>query len=239
MRSACFDVLGTCFDFIGAIEVVTDRLGSKLANVNADAKSLVFSWFFAAQRDFTYTSTVGNYTPIAQILKHTIKRACMIVDLPPDQITDDDVDAIMAEVRRLKPRPGLKTCYDGLRQAGWDVYGVTNGGKEASLNYYKLADIELDEDHLLSCDDIKVAKPDVKVYTTAHQHLTARGLGKEDDGDRWFIAAHAWDLMAARKAGFKTAYLAFEEHDPVEPVFGRFDIYAETMEELLEKMRKI
>ncbi|KAF2765518.1 HAD-like protein [Teratosphaeria nubilosa] len=145
----------------------------------------------------------------------------------------------MAEITKLPPRPGLKGCYDGLRDAGCDVYAVTNGGRETSLKYYELAGIELDSEHLLSCDDIRKAKPDVAVYETAHRHLTARGLGAEGDGERWFVAVHAWDLIAARKAGFRTAYLDFEEHDPVTAVFGEFDLYASSMEELLQKMKAL
>lgn len=238
-KSACFDVLGTSFDFAKAIDVISQRLGEKLSAVKVEPKGLFFSWFYAAQRDFTYTSIAGSYTPIAQVLKHTFKRACQIVDLPADQVSDDDVAAVMEEITKLPPRAGLKKCIDGLRAAGWDVHGVTNGGKQTSMNYYKLADIELDGDHLLSCDDIEVAKPEVKVYQTANQHLTARGHGEKGKDERWFVAAHSWDLIAARKAGFKTAYLHFEEHDPVTPVFGEFDLYAETMEQLLEKMTAI
>ena len=238
-KSVSFDVLGTCFDFQNAIEAVESRLGPRLKAINVDSKALFFSWFYAAQRDFTYTSVVGNYTPIAQVLKHTLKRACLIVDLPPDQApTDEDITAIMRAVTSLGPRPGLKVCYDGLCEAGWDVYGVTNGGKETSLNYYKLAGIELDDKHLLSCDDVKAAKPDIRVYENANRHLDSQGLSDRDE-DRWFVAAHAWDLIAARKAGFKTAYLDFEEHDPVEDVFGKFDLYASSMEALLEKMKKL
>jgi 2-haloacid dehalogenase len=147
--------------------------------------------------------------------------------------------AVMKGMTQLTPRPGLKKCFDGLREAGWDVYGVTNGGKETSLKYYELAGIELDAEHLLSCDEIRKAKPDVLVYETANKHLTARGLGKEGDGERWFVAAHAWDILAARNAGFKTAYLDFEEHDPVTAVFGEFDVYASSMEELLEGLTKL
>lgn len=238
-KSASFDVLGTCFSFDGAIKAIKARLGPKLDTAGIDAKTLCFSWFFAAQRDFTYTSMVGSYTPIAQILKHTFKRACAVSDLPLDQVADEDVGAIMEEMKRLQPRPGLKKCYDGLRDAGWDVYAVTNGGKVTSLKYYELAGIELDGEHLLSCDDIQVAKPDPRVYENTHLHLTAQGLGDKQDGERWFVAAHAWDLIAARKAGFKTAYLTFEEHDSVKDVFGEFDVYADSMEELLEKLKQV
>lgn len=123
-HSVCFDVLGTCFDFHTAINTIQERLGSQLKTVNVDSKTLFFSWFYAAQRDFTYTSLCGSYTPIAQILKHTFRRACLIADVPADQVTDDDVHAVMAQMTSLPARPGLKECYDGLREAGWDVYGV-------------------------------------------------------------------------------------------------------------------
>ncbi|KAH7071836.1 HAD-like domain-containing protein [Paraphoma chrysanthemicola] len=237
-KSASFDVIGTCFEFIAPIEAIQRRLGPKLSTAAVDPKTLFFSWFYAAQRDFTYVSLCESYTPIAEVLKLTFRRACMVVDLPADAVSDDDIAEVMKGFKSMGPRQGLKNCFDGLRDAGWDVHGVTNGAKEVSLNYYKNASIELDSEHLLSCDDLKVAKPDVRVYENANRHLSEKGLGKDGDGDRWFVAAHAWDLIAARKAGFKTAYLDFEEHDPVTEVFGEFDLYAKSMDELLEKLKK-
>jgi 2-haloacid dehalogenase len=235
-HSASFDVIGTCFEFSVPIKCIHDRLGPKLSTAAVDPKTLFFSWFYAAQRDFTYVSMAGSYKPIAEVLKHTFRRACRVVDLPADAVTDEDIAEVMKAFKSMGPRDGLKKCFDGLRDAGWDVYGVTNGGSETSLAYYRNANIELDAEHLLSCDDIKIAKPDVKVYENANRHLTARSVG---DGERWFVAAHAWDLISARKAGFKTAYLDFEEHDPVTEVFGEFDLYASSMEELLEKLKRV
>lgn len=236
-KSACFDVLGTCFGFEAAIEAIQERIGPQLQAAGVDPKTLFFSWFYAAQRDFTYTTVVGEYVPIAKVLKSTLRRACAIVDVPAEKLpTDEDVAAVMSAVTALRARPGLKACFEGLREAGWDVYGVTNGGKETSLKYYELAGVDLDGDHLLSCDDIRAAKPDLRVYINASEHLDARGLGS-NEGDRWFVAAHAWDLIAARRAGFKTAYLDCEEHDPVTDIFGEFDIYANSMEDILSKMK--
>ena len=238
-KSACFDVLGTSFSFEKAIETIDSRLGSKLQQVNATPKGLLFSWFYAAQRDFTYVSLNDNYMPIAQVLKSTFKRAAQIVDLPTEAVSDEDVEAVMETIRSLPPRPGLKRCLDGLREVGWEVLAVTNGSKETSLDYYKNANIDLSPDHLLSCDDLQVAKPDVRVYEATNEHLTNLGFGSKGDGDRWFVAAHAWDLIAARRAGFKTAWIAFEEHDPVTPIFGPFDLYADDLADLLEKFKKL
>ena len=40
----------------------------------------------------------------------------------------------------------------------------------------------------------------------------------------WFVAAHNWDLLPARQAGFKTAYVTFEEIVACEDIFGQPDI---------------
>jgi len=233
--SACFDVIGTCFGFAKAIDAIEQHFGHELKSAGVDAKTFFFTWFYASQRDFTYTSVAGSYTPIAQVLKETFPRAFLIVDVKAEP-TSEQIDAVMAAFKTMGPRPGLKKCFDGLRAHGFDVFGVTNGGKQTSLGYYKAADIQLDEAHLLSCDDLKAAKPDARVYENAMRTVEAAGCaGKE----RWFVAAHSWDLIAARKAGFKTAWVACEEHDPVTSVFGEFDIYAEDFEELLAKFTKI
>ena len=236
-KSACFDVIGTCFGFEGVITAISTRIGSKLAAINVDPKTLFFSWFYAAQRDFTYVSIAGSYKPIAQVLKSTFKRACLIVDLPADQVSDEDVAEIMKAFAAMPARAGLKNCFDGLREAGSDVYGVTNGGLQSSLKYYELAGTDLDAEHLLSCDDLRVAKPDVRVYENANEKT--RGVGVEGDASRWFVAAHGWDLIAARKAGFKTAYLTYEEHDPVTELFGEFDLYVKSMDDLLAKLKDL
>lgn len=235
--SVCFDVIGTCFGFDAAITALSHAFSPRLSAAGVDPKSLFFTWFYAAQRDFTYTSLAGSYTPIATILRATLPRALRIVDVAAEPApTKEQVDAVMAAFRGMGPRPGLKKCWDGLRGHGFDVYGVTNGGKETSLGYYAAAGIELAGDHLLSCDDLKVAKPDVKVYENAARVVGEAGC---DGRERWFVAAHSWDLLAARKAGFKTAWVACEEHDAVTEVFGQFDLYAEDYEDLLRQMTKI
>lgn len=246
-KSVSFDVLGTCFHFGPLIDLINSIIKrNPKIETTIDATTLFHSWFYAAQRDFTYISIVGAYQPIANIFKQTFRRACAIVDFPDPQhnITDNDIDMLMTELRRLPARPGLKDCFDGLRDAGFDVYAVTNGGKETSLKYYQLADVDLDSDHLLSCDDLKAAKPDPKVYSNANEWLESRGceatakINGKEVGQRWFVAAHSWDLIAARKAGFRTAWVAHEEHDPVTGVFGEFDVYAKDLRECLQKIKE-
>ncbi|KAK5102318.1 hypothetical protein LTR70_000103 [Exophiala xenobiotica] len=236
-KSASFDVLGTCFHFTPLITLIDRILHRTDPSTPIDATTLFHSWFYAAQRDFTYLHLSGSYTPIASVLHQTFRRACSIVNFPDpaNTITDDDLAAIMTELKRLPPRDGLSEIFTGLRREGWDVYAVTNGAAQTSLKYFELAGIEFDSEHMLSCDEIQVAKPDVKVYENTNRRLDSRGC---EAGDRWFVAAHSWDLIAARKAGFKTAWVASEEGDPCTGLFGEFDVVASDLRECFEMMRK-
>ena len=67
--SVCFDVIGTCFGFDAAIDAIASAFGPQLAAAHVDAKTFFFSWFYAAQRDFTYASLADAYAPIATILR--------------------------------------------------------------------------------------------------------------------------------------------------------------------------
>jgi 2-haloacid dehalogenase len=238
MPSVSFDVIGTCFAFDTPIAKITALLGPTLTTHSISPESLFFVWFYSAQRDFTYLSLSNAYVPIATVLRTTFRRAVLTLGLPATAIPDGAADALMGAFKSLTPHPGLKACVEGLRGRGWNVLAVTNGGAETSQGYFRGAGIEMQDGDVLSCDEIKVAKPDVKVYENARRVLAERaeGKGEGEKGERWFVAAHAWDLVAARKAGFRTAFLDYEEHDPVTEVFGEFDVYASSMEELAEKL---
>ena len=62
------------------------------------------------------------------------------------------------------------TAYNKLEEAGFEVWGVTNGGAENTLKLYTAASeanaqrLTLPiKDRILSCDEIKIAKPDARV----------------------------------------------------------------------------
>ena len=46
-------------------------------------------------------------------------------------------------------------------------------------------------------------------------------------------------MIAARGAGFKTAWVAHEEGDPCTQLFGEFDIVVKDLRECLEMMKSV
>ena len=96
------------------------------------------------------------------------------------------------------PAPGLGEAFQLLSEKG-KVFIVTNGAQKTTEGYVHQAGLEKYVEAVKSCDEVGLSKPFPEVYAMANKTLDA--YGKKEDGQRWFVAAHSWDLHAARKAG--------------------------------------
>lgn len=50
--------------------------------------------------------------------------------------------------------------------------------------------------------------------------------------DCWFVAAHTWDLHAAKQVGFKTAFVTFEEIVTCEDIYSKPDVIEDGLAKL-------
>ncbi|SCV73991.1 BQ2448_6421 [Microbotryum intermedium] len=220
-----FDVLGTCFCFDPTIEALWRMFPDKLIS-EAHARSVVDDWFHSSQRDFTYLSMNGGYTPIAQILKATLPRVLQMNQITTTTLTQDDLSSVLSILPTLPPRPTLVKCSALLlasENPSFQLMAATNGADKTTKELYRVAlgEEEAGKWMYFSCDEIQVAKPAPIVYEAVWERLRSQGLGKKG---AWFVASHTWDLYAAKKAGFKTSWTSYEEHDLISDVWGRPDV---------------
>ncbi|KAF1832632.1 hypothetical protein BDW02DRAFT_640645 [Decorospora gaudefroyi] len=117
--------------------------------------------------------------------------------------------------KKSEVRFGAKECIDRLRGAGWTVWAFTSADRERVMGYFERGGVDI-----FTCDDIGVRKPEVRAYEKVKERVGARGDGK----------------FAAGKAGFQTAYCAVLEKEPLEEVFGKMDVVADTLPELAERL---
>ena len=93
---------------------------------------------------------------------------------------------------------------------------------------------------LFSCDEVGVAKPNPKVYAEVLRRINAEPVranaAKEEYQGIWFVASHTWDTFAARQAGFRTAWVTYEEFYSCPSVFGEPDVVGRNLEEVAEKI---
>jgi 2-haloacid dehalogenase len=149
---------------------------------------------------------------MALILKLSLPRAITLAlgrqpSLSPSKPLPD-LTPVTSQLAHLTPQPGLGECFKTLKNdAKANILVITNGAKQTTEGYIDQAGLSEFVDGVRSCDEVGLAKPFSQVYQGALdlcvQVETKDGNkdGEVEKGARWFVAAHLWDLAAARKAG--------------------------------------
>ncbi|GAA1090599.1 hypothetical protein GCM10009605_30590 [Nocardiopsis composta] len=107
------------------------------------------------------------------------------------------------------------------------LIGLSNASRTALLEINAHAGLRWHQ--ALSAEDARTCKPDPAVYRLA---VTASGRPPER---LLMVAAHAWDLRAARELGLRTAYVARPAGDPPAPS-DRFDLHADGLADLADRL---
>lgn len=116
-------------------------------------------------------------------------------------------DAALALAARMRPYPEAAAALDRLAGAGGLRLGVlTNSAAEAAEEALAAAGLRDSFELVVSTDAAGVYKPHPDVYG----HALAR-LGAPPERT-WLVAAHWWDLLGARRAGLRIAWVGHEEH---------------------------
>lgn len=228
-----FDIVGTLVSHEHFYNVINARLGASLEPHNISARLFGFAWLESAEREYTYLSLSGRYVPFAKVFKAIFFRVLHFAGVPePRSVAgEEDVEYLIQEYKNCTVRPGAKECVDRLKDSGWTVWAFTSGDRERVRGYFEKGGIAIENERVVTCDDVGVGKPELKAYERLKERI---GAGRDEA--LWFAAAHGWDVSAAGRAGFKTAYCTVLEKEPLEDIFGKTDVTTETLPELAEKV---
>ena len=118
------------------------------------------------------------------------------------KLTGEDTEAVLGQIRKLPPHPEVAEALGVLKDAGMRLATLTNSTLEVAHAQLDYAGLSGYFEHILSADSVKRLKPALEPY----QHAAAE-LGVPTPSLR-LIAAHAWDVAGAKRAGCKTAFVA-------------------------------
>ena len=119
------------------------------------------------------------------------------VDLP-----DETRKRIVGGVRELPPHPEVEDALVRLRFSGLRLAALTNSTAEVAGRQLSGAGLSGYFEEILSADEVSRLKPAPEPY-----RMAAERLGTGTDGIR-LIAAHAWDVAGAMRAGCAAAFVA-------------------------------
>ncbi len=188
---ACvFDAYGTLFDVHSAVGRSREALGDKADGVSAlwRQKQLEYTWL---------RSLMGAYVDFWQVTGDGLDFA-----LAANEVDDPDLrQRLMDLYLSLDAYPDVKDALDRLRQGGKKTAILSNGAPTMLQAAVRSADLGVRLDATLSVDELRIFKPDARVY-----RLAVDRLGVEA-GRICFVSTNAWDACGAAHFGFNVAWL--------------------------------
>jgi 2-haloacid dehalogenase len=188
--AAAFDVIGTL--------VTLEAPRRRLVELGLPAYALDL-WFAEALRDYFARSHAGAYTPMKDMLQATLPRTLASFERFSGA---GDAGPVLEALTQLEPAPGAAQACGSLVESGWRLFAVTNASEETTRHLLGRAGLESFFSGVVSCDELRVSKPHPDVYAAA-----VRRAGRRP----WMVAAHAWDVMGAKEAGLRTAWIKTKE----------------------------
>jgi 2-haloacid dehalogenase len=157
------------------------------------------TWFNQMISSALVATVTGAYS---QFGAHAMAALEMTAEQAGVELAEDDNDAVADQLRRLPAHPEVAEALRRLRDAGLRLAALTNSTEQvarAQLEHAGLIDaFEL----VLSADTVGRLKPAPEPYLMAAERL---GVAV---GEVRLVAAHAWDVAGAARAGCATAFVA-------------------------------
>ena len=219
-RVCVFDVNETLLD-LGALDVHFERAFG-YAGVRR-------AWFMQLLQSALVATVTGAYSDFGEAGGAALE---MVAEREGVDLSDEDRQKILGGMRELPPHPEVAENLDRLRDSGLRLATLTNSTRqvaEAQMENSGLYDFfEL----ILSADDVKRLKPAPEPY-----RMAAESLGVDVEAVR-LVAAHAWDVAGALRAGCAAAFVA-RPGMVLDPLVERPDVVGTDLRQVANRILEV
>jgi|SRR5215207_19436 len=191
MPKACvFDVNETLLD-LSALDPHFER-------VFGDA-AVRQEWFNQMIQSALVSTVTGAYSDFGSVGAAALG---MTAERHSVELSDEDRQQILGTVQELPPHPDVRECLERLQGAGLRLATLTNSTRQVAENQMENSRLREYFEQVLSADSVQRLKPAPEPYRMAAESL------KEELANIRLIAAHAWDVAGALRAGCAAAFVA-------------------------------
>ncbi|HEX2097621.1 MAG TPA: haloacid dehalogenase type II [Rubrobacteraceae bacterium] len=189
-RVCVFDVNETLLD-LAALDPHFER-------VFGDA-SIRQAWFGQFLALWLTEMATGAYTDFGTIGGAALE---MLAERQSVSLSDEDKQRILGGMQELPPHPEVAENLSRLREVGIRLAALTNSTQQVADTQIENAGLQNHFEQVLSADTVKRLKPAPEPY-----RLAADSLGVQI-GQIRLVAAHAWDIAGALRAGCAAAFVS-------------------------------
>ena len=187
------------------------------------------AWFLQLLQSALVATVTGTYSDFGEVGGAALE---MVAEREGVDLSDEDKQKFLGGMRQLPPHPEVAESLDRLRDAGLRLATLTNSTRqvaEAQMEYSGLRDYF---EQILSADDVKRLKPAPEPY-----RMAAESLAVEVEGVR-LVAAHAWDVAGALRAGCAAAFVA-RPGMVLDPLVERPDVVGADLRQVADRILQI
>lgn len=190
VETIAFDSYGTLVDVATVEEPLTDYVD--------DPSALATIW---RNRSLTY-AMVGNaideYHAFFDLITHALDYA---LEARGVDLSEGEKEDLLSTYHDLDVFGDVHDGMDRLRDAGYDLYVVSNGDREMLDSLVDFADLDGRVERTFSADDVERFKPEPEIYRYAAEEI---GTPVENVA---FVAAGWWDVPGAINAGMQGVWI--------------------------------
>lgn len=216
-RVIVFDVNETLLDLAALDPLFTEMAG------DAAVRREWFGQLLQSALVATVTDTYADFSTIGR------SALTMIGQRRGFTLGEREREAVQTGMRTLPPHPDVRQNLERLRQAGFRLATLTNNPGQVVEAQLAHADLRDFFEQTLTADAVRRLKPAPEPY-----RMAAEQLGVEI-GQVRLVAAHAWDIAGALRAGCAAAFVARPGMvlDPLAPVP---DIVGNDLSEIVDQI---
>jgi 2-haloacid dehalogenase len=190
MTALVFDVNETLLDLRGLDAPFEHAFG------DAGVRRLWFAQLLQSALVSVVTDAYSDFGTIGRASLDMVARRLGV------ELLDDERDEILGTMRTLTPHPEVAAALDRLRADGFRLATLTNSTESVARAQLENAGLADRFEAILSADAVRRLKPAREPY-----RMAAEVLGVAI-GDVRLVAAHAWDVAGALRAGARAAFVA-------------------------------
>jgi 2-haloacid dehalogenase len=189
-RALAFDVNQTLLD--------TEALRPSFQQAFGDG-AVLDEWFALLLQYSLVVTVADSYADFGTVGRAALE---MVAKAKGMQLAPAEQTRILQGVLTLPPHPEVPAALESLRAAGFRMVTLTNSSSTAVAAQMQNSGLGKYFEESISVDTVRLFKPDLEVYRRTALHL---GVAP---GELMMVAAHAWDVMGALKAGWRAAFVA-------------------------------
>jgi 2-haloacid dehalogenase len=185
------DVYGTLIDPL--------RMSDHLRPLTGGAAEKIAERWRAKQLEYTFRrAAMGAYENFDVCTEQALRFVLASLKI---SLSEADQARLLEQYQCLSPYPDAAAGLRKLKQTGYGVAAFSNGVETTLRKLLDGAGLMGDLDLIVSVDDLKTFKPDPRVYRYVADRL---GCAM---GDTWLISSNAFDVVGAKSAGLRAAWI--------------------------------